>query len=282
MLLSASVALTVAVFVIVPADLGRTTMVTVADAPLARLPIAHVTTVVPEQLPWLAVAERALRLPGRSSVTVTWWYIRLSDERTRTHSAFVNYATSVRAQPSAKARKVASLRPSTFHGREEVVLVLGQEERGGRTWVRIRYAGLGRRVGWVTEGVLSPSRFHRQLIVVDRGQLQLRLLRDGKVVMRVPIGVGASESPTPTGHSYVRERLALSSSNSIYGALAFGTSAFSPYRTDWPGGGQVGIHGTNQPGLIPGYISNGCVRLHNEHILALGRRIDVGTPVLFK
>ena len=209
-------------------------------------------------------------------------YIRLSDERTRTHSAFVNYATSVRAQPSAKARKVASLRPSTFHGREEVVLVLGQEERGGRTWVRIRYSGLGRRVGWVTESVLSASRFHRQLIVVDRGALELRLLRDGKVAMRVPIGVGASESPTPTGHSYIRERLVLSSGNSIYGALAFGTSAFSRYRTDWPGGGQVGIHGTNQPGLIPGYISNGCVRLHNKDILALGRRIDVGTPVLFK
>ena len=46
-------------------------MVTVADAPLARSPIAHVTMVVPEQLPWLAVDDRALRLPGRSSVTVT-------------------------------------------------------------------------------------------------------------------------------------------------------------------------------------------------------------------
>jgi hypothetical protein len=209
-------------------------------------------------------------------------YIRLSDERTRTHSAFVDYATSVRAKPGIHARKIAALGPFTFHGRQEVVLVLGQETRGGRTWVRIRYPGLGRRVGWVPERVLSASRFHRELVVVDRGALELRLLRDGKVIRRVPIGVGAAESPTPTGHSYIRERLALSNSSSIYGALAFGTSAFSRYRTDWPGGGQVGIHGTNQPGLIPGFISNGCVRLHNEDILALGRRVDVGTPVLFK
>jgi len=148
--------------------------------------------------------------------------------------------------------------------------------------VRIRYPGLDRRVGWVTERVLSASRFHRDLVVVDRGALELRLLRDGKVTMRARIGVGAAESPTPTGRSYIRERLALPNSNSIYGALAFGTSAFSRYRTDWPGGGQVGIHGTNQPGLIPGYISNGCVRLRNEDILVLGRRIEVGTPVLFK
>ena len=39
--------------------------------------------------------------------------------------------------------------------------------------------------------------------------------------------------------------------------------------TDWPGGGIVGIHGTSQPGLIPGKISHGCVRLKNADILKL-------------
>jgi lipoprotein-anchoring transpeptidase ErfK/SrfK len=163
-----------------------------------------------------------------------------------------------------------------------VVLVLGRLQTARRTWVRIRYPGLGRRVGWVSDRVLSASRLHRDLIVVDREALELRLVHDGKLAMRVQIGVGAAESPTPTGRSYIRERLALPTSTSIYGPLAFGTSAFSRYRTDWPGGGQVGIHGTNQAGLIPGYISNGCVRLRNEDILALGRRIELGTPVLFK
>ena len=97
--------------------------------------------------------------------------------------------------------------------------------------------------------------------------------------MRVPVGVGAAASPTPPGRYYLRERLALPGGGSIYGALAFGTSAFSRYRTDWPGGGQVGIHGTNQPQLVPGYISNGCVRLRNGDVLALRRRVQVGTPV---
>jgi lipoprotein-anchoring transpeptidase ErfK/SrfK len=222
----------------------------------------------------------ALAAPAASAQAAP--YVRVSDERTRTHSAFVDYATWVRAQAGVGARKVARLNPYTFHGRQEIVLVLGVREVGGRRWVRIRYPGLGTRVGWVTERVLSHSRLHRTLVVVDTGALRLRLLRDGKVVMEIPIGVGAGESPTPKGRSYVRERLALSNSNSIYGALAFGTSAFSRYRTDWPGGGQVGIHGTNQPGLIPGRISNGCVRLHNSDVLALGKRIEVGTPVLFK
>jgi hypothetical protein len=209
-------------------------------------------------------------------------YVRLSDERTWTRSAFVDFDTSVRAAPKPGAAKVSELHTHTFHGRPEVVLVLGSREVGGRTWLRIRYSGLDRRIGWVTQRVLSGPSLHRTLVVVDRDAPELRLFRNGKLVLRVPVGVGASASPSPPGHYYIRERLDLASSNSIYGALAFGTSAFSRYRTDWPGGGQVGIHGTNEPELIPGHISNGCVRLRNESILALGRRIDVGTPVLIK
>lgn len=224
----------------------------------------------------LAIAAVLLAIPASASAAP---YVRLSDERTWSRSAFVNFATPVRARPAVEAPKIARLRPMTFHGRPEVVLVLGQREVGGRNWLRIRFPGLGRRIGWVTQQVLSGPRLHRTLVVVDRGARELRLLRDGKVVQRAPVGVGAIASPTPPGRYYIRERLALANRGSIYGALAFGTSAFSRYRTDWPGGGQVGIHGTNQPELIPGRISNGCVRLYNEDVLALGRRIEVGTPV---
>lgn len=227
----------------------------------------------------LAVAFVLLAIP-----TSAWAgpYVRLSDERAWTRSAFVDFNTTVRAAPRRDAKKLAELRTHTFHGRPEVVLVLGNREVSGRTWLRIRFSGLGRRVGWVTQRVLSGPRLHRTLVVVDRGAQELRLLRADKVVLRVPVGVGAAASPTPSGPYFIRERLDLSSSGSIYGALAFGTSGFSRYRTDWPGGGQVGIHGTNQPELIPGRISNGCVRLHNEDVLKLGRLIEVGTPVRIK
>jgi hypothetical protein len=228
----------------------------------------------------LVVAAVALAAPATASAGR---YVRISDERETTFSAFVNFTTPVRAAPSLRSRTLATLRPMTYHGRPEVVLVLGWRESKGRTWYRIRFPGLGYRVGWVRPDVLSEDETqHRTLVVVDRSVPELRFLRDGKVRMRVPIGVGAASSPTPPGHYYIRERLALSNSSSIYGALAFGTSAFSRYRTDWPGGGQVGIHGTNEPSLIPGWISNGCVRLRNPDILALGKRIEPGTPVLIK
>jgi lipoprotein-anchoring transpeptidase ErfK/SrfK len=74
----------------------------------------------------------------------------------------------------------------------------------------------------------------------------------------------------------------IDAATSPYGPLALGLSAFSRYRTDWLGGGQVAIHGTNEPGLIGRRVSNGCVRLRNADIRRLGRLVGVGTPVLVR
>ena len=57
------------------------------------------------------------------------------------------------------------------------------------------------------------------------------------------------------------------------------TSATSNQLTDWPGGGIVGIHGTSLPGLIPGKISHGCVRMKNADIKKLDKLVEVGTPI---
>ena len=81
---------------------------------------------------------------------------------------------------------------------------------------------------------------------------------------------------TPKGHFYIRERL--TGFGSTYGPVAFGTSAYSRL-SDWPGGGVIGIHGTDQPGLIPGRPSHGCIRVPNAKIVRLRRLMPVGTPV---
>jgi len=49
--------------------------------------------------------------------------------------------------------------------------------------------------------------------------------------------------------------------------------------SEWPGGGVVGIHGTNQPGLLPGRVSHGCIRVPNDAIVRLARKLPIGTPV---
>ena len=198
------------------------------------------------------------------------------------HWAYVEVSVSVRSAPHPDARKLARLTTATYHGRPETVLVLGWILAERRTWVEVRYPGLGDRRGFVPARALSPPRSTRNRLVLDRGRLELRLVRDGRTVFRTPVGVGAFGSPTPAGRYYIRERIVPAAPGTVYGALAFGTSAYSPYRTDWPGGGQVGIHGTNQPSLIPGRISNGCVRLPDARVLELGKRLRVGTPLLIK
>jgi lipoprotein-anchoring transpeptidase ErfK/SrfK len=46
------------------------------------------------------------------------------------------------------------------------------------------------------------------------------------------------------------------------------------------GGGQYAIHGTNQPNLIGGFVSHGCIRMYNADVRDLYSRVGVGTPVV--
>lgn len=45
-------------------------------------------------------------------------------------------------------------------------------------------------------------------------------------------------------------------------------------------GGEYAIHGTNRPQSIGGFVSYGCIRMHNRDILSLFTRVRVGTPVV--
>ena len=45
-------------------------------------------------------------------------------------------------------------------------------------------------------------------------------------------------------------------------------------------GGEYAIHGTNAPGTIGGFVSHGCIRMHNEDIMDLYSRVGVGTRVV--
>lgn len=44
--------------------------------------------------------------------------------------------------------------------------------------------------------------------------------------------------------------------------------------------GEYAIHGTNNPSSIGGFVSYGCIRMHNRDILDLYRHVRVGTPVV--
>jgi hypothetical protein len=192
----------------------------------------------------------------------------------------VRRATIARRAPVPGSAPVAGVATRTPEGTTNIVQVLGRREDGdGRLWVRVGIATLPNgRSGWVPRGVLGGYGSVDTRLVVDLSRLTATLWRAGRVVFRGRVGGGQPRCPTPRGRFYVRNRLTRFA-GATYGPLAFGTNARSEHLTDWPGGGFIGIHGTDRPELIPGRISHGCIRMRNADILALAKLMPIGTPL---
>ncbi len=205
--------------------------------------------------------------------------VSLSDPAADTRWAPVLRATLARNEPNPKAAPVGELPALTPDGTTNIVVADGEVDMDGAVWVHVGLSVLPNDTeGWVPRNSLGGWSFVDTRLVIDRARFTATLYRAGRVIFRARVGVGAPGTPTPAGQFYVRDRLS-GFASPIYGPLAFGTNARSPTLTDWPGGGVVGIHGTNQPSLIPGRVSHGCVRLTNAAILKLGQLMPVGTPV---
>jgi len=204
----------------------------------------------------------------------------LSSEKAHLYRyAFVIRQGVVRSGPRRTAGVVAKLGLWTPEGTSNLVLALDGRRTKRGVWIRVRLATLPNgRTGWVKRKLLSDWKEVRTRLVVDHRSLTATLYRRGKVIFKVPVGVGQSRWPTPRGEFFIRNQL-YGFDSPAYGPIAFGTSARSAVLTDWPGGGFIGIHGTNQPGVLPGRVSHGCVRLKNGHILRLARLMPVGTPL---
>jgi hypothetical protein len=194
--------------------------------------------------------------------------------------AFIGRPVLVHRAPAHSSRVLGRLGTKTADGTSELVMAV-QRWRGedGEVWLRVRTPLLPTgTVGWIPRSAVTPYHRVTTWVVVDRAVRRLALVRDGRVVFRAPVGIGKAGSPTPSGRFYIRSRL-LDLNDPAYGPAAFGTSARSTTVTDWPGERAVGIHGTDQPELIPGRISHGCIRMRNEDIQRLVRLMPVGTPL---
>ena len=92
--------------------------------------------------------------------------------------------------------------------------------------------------------------------------------------------MGSPALPTPTGIYYINQKLRPTTSGGAYGVLALGISAYQPKLANWPQGGPVAIHGTNQDALIGQAVSHGCVRMHNADVLKVNAWVPTGSPVV--
>jgi L,D-transpeptidase catalytic domain len=207
--------------------------------------------------------------------------VQLSNETTLTRWANAVGLATAYSRPSSDARQVGRLRFRTEDGFPEVYLALASvRDAHGTTWVRVRLPQRPNNVtGWVVREGLGDFHVVHTKLVVNRRSLRVTLYHQGLQVFQARVGVGKPSTPTPGGKFWIREKFRVAG-NPLYGARAMGTAAYSATLTDWPGGGIIGLHGTSEPGLIPGRPSHGCVRLKSQDIRRLYALTPVGTPLL--
>jgi lipoprotein-anchoring transpeptidase ErfK/SrfK len=219
----------------------------------ARLPAAPASA--------LRVGEpAALSLTGRG--TATW--------------APVIRPAVARMAPAPDAPSVGRLATRTPEGTDDIVQVLARtRDAGGGLWVRIALATAPNgATGWVPRSAVGALHTAREHLVVSTGRRTATLIRDGRVVLRARVAVGAKGTPTPEGAFLVRNRLE-GFDEPAYGPLAFGTSA----RT---AAGFIGIHGTDDPGSVGRAATSGSIRMRDADIRRLGELLEVGTPVTIR
>lgn len=158
-------------------------------------------------------------------------------------------------------------------------LVLGVVGVRGR-WIQVTAEALPNgHYGWVRFGrdvAVHPIQWTLRASLSRR---ELYVLRDGRIVRTIRVGIGAPGSPTPTGHFAVAEKL---------------TGPFGPAF-----GPRILVLTARQPHLPPGWnrnityyaaihagtgrgaaVSAGCLHATEAQVRYLMRTVPLGTPVL--
>jgi lipoprotein-anchoring transpeptidase ErfK/SrfK len=189
--------------------------------------------------------------------------------------------TNVRERPGSK-RVLWRAAPQTRSGNAMWLFVTGKRTTASGDWVRvqlpIRPNGAA---GWVRADRVFLAQTHWR-IVVSTGRRTLTLLRDGAVVKRARVVVGAPATPTPHGRFALYDTVAQRDPHGFVGSWILHLTAFSDVLDDFGGGpGRVAIHGRGGSSLrtpLGSAASHGCIRVDNE-LADLLARLPLGTPV---
>jgi lipoprotein-anchoring transpeptidase ErfK/SrfK len=185
---------------------------------------------------------------------------------------------AVYKSPRAK-RAMLVLRKRDPRGTQRAFLVRSMREKWVRVYLPTRPNGSQ---GWVRRRAVRAYTNGYRLVIRLRSH-KLNLWRGDRLLATYPVAVGTRSTPTPRGLFYVVELLKPHSPDGSYGPYSFGLSAHSNVLKRFAGGdGRVGLHGTNQPGLIGTDVSHGCIRVRNEAIRRLAKILPLGTPVYIR
>ena len=160
-------------------------------------------------------------------------------------------------------------------------LVVGaSRDPSGVAWFRVLLGtGPNGAAGWVPSDEVRLHRRHDR-IVVSLSKRILWHLRNGRLIQRFRVGVGAAHTPTTPGRFFVWAKVP-ADPHGPYGSYVLGLSGFSEVLTSWPGGGRMAFHGTDNANDRGQWVSHGCVRVYNPQMDEL-RDVPMGTPVVIR
>jgi lipoprotein-anchoring transpeptidase ErfK/SrfK len=143
-----------------------------------------------------------------------------------------------------------------------------------------------------TQDVVAFSGYQPGTVVVKTTERRLYFVIDNGRALRFPVGVGR-RGKTWTGRAVIetkRVQPAWQAPPEIWGNRAGAPPIIPGGSPNNPmgeaaltmRGGEYAIHGTNNPASIGGFVSSGCIRMHNSDIRALYQMVSVGTPVVIE
>ncbi len=133
--------------------------------------------------------------------------------------------------------------------------------------------------GWIKASDVRLAS-HRYKITIELAAHRLLVTDGTETILDTPVGVGKTDTPTPGGLYFTKELMRPPNPNGAYGHFAYGLSGFSNVITSFEGGdGVIGIHGTNDPSSIGKDTTHGCLRISNQDIDFLAKRLPLGVPV---
>lgn len=131
--------------------------------------------------------------------------------------------------------------------------------------------------GWLRDTHLE-SKYTPYLIRVHLSSMRLELFFEGREINSWTIGIGQSDTPTPTGRTFILGSIV--DPNQTYSPIILPLGAHSDTLDSFGGGpGTVAIHTWPTTDVLGTASSNGCIRVPQEALNQL-TRVPLGTLVL--
>ncbi|MCB0828948.1 MAG: L,D-transpeptidase [Solirubrobacterales bacterium] len=199
-----------------------------------------------------------------------------------TYVARLLIGTAVRRRPG-RGKNVWFARTHTkWSGAGQRLMVLDSRRARGETWLKVRLPiRPNNAAGWIPRDRVQLAH-SRRFILVDTSRRLLRVYRNGRVVTRHKVVVGAPSTPTPVGLFALHDRVKQANPNDFVGSWILTLTAHSRQLRRFDGGdGLVAFHGRGGASFLDplgSARSHGCIRMNNSRIASLAKAM-MGTAV---